>query len=111
MWNPLETDETKQKRILPQKHSVWVRSLSFSSDRRFLASADYNGEIKIWSTEVRNLVKRCRRVCDVLLSMYFYFVSLHFFPFLELDAPFLYFNIQALLLVPESLVDATRLVE
>ena len=57
MWNPLETDEAKQKRILPRKHSGSVWSLSFSPDGRFLASADWRGEKIIWSTEVRNL--RC----------------------------------------------------
>ena len=78
MWNPLnndrgwqwpwtvETDETKQKRILPRKHSDWVWSLSFSPDGRFLASADLKEEIIIWSTEVRNWRgKMCNWVCAV----------------------------------------------
>ena len=54
VWNPLETDEAKKKRILPRKHwdSVW--SLSFSPDGRFLASAALEREIIIWWTEVRN---------------------------------------------------------
>ena len=64
IWNPLEMEETKQKRFLPQKHSHRVDSLSFSPDGRFLASADEKiaavggwREIAIWSTEVRNRVK------------------------------------------------------
>ena len=61
--NPLETDETKKKLILPKKHSDDVISLSFSPDGRFLASGDRNGEIIIWSTEVRNVVKRSGAVC------------------------------------------------
>ena len=66
IWNPLETDETKQKRFLPQKHSVVVISLSCSPDGRFLASADRNGEIIIWSTEVRNgRGKMCNWACAV----------------------------------------------
>ena len=56
IWNPLETDETKQKRFLPLTHSDWVHSLSFSPDGQFLASA-CSRDIIIWSTEVRNLVK------------------------------------------------------
>ena len=54
VWNPLETDETKQKRVLPQKHSNGSRALSFSPDGRFLAAVDQSGETIIWSTEVRN---------------------------------------------------------
>ena len=53
MWNPLETDETKQKRVLLQKHSKGSQALSFSPDGRFLASVDQRGETIIWSTEVR----------------------------------------------------------
>ena len=70
--NPLETDETKKKRILPKKHSNDVISLSFSPDGRFLASGDRNGEIIIWSTEVRNWVKDdvSLDVCGVLLPIY-----------------------------------------
>ena len=70
VWNPLETDETKQKWIPPQKRSYYVYSLSFSPDGRFLASADRNGEIIIWSTEVRNWVKDVSLdVCGVLLPI------------------------------------------
>ena len=59
VWNPLETDKTKQKRILPRKHSDWVNSLSFSPDGLFLASTDEKGKIIIWSTEVRKDLVRC----------------------------------------------------
>ena len=54
VWNPLETDETKQKRILRQKHLDSVMPLSFSPDGRLLASADGKGEFIIWSTKVSN---------------------------------------------------------
>ena len=59
VWNPLETDKTKQKRILPRKHSDWVNSLLFSPNELFLASTDEKGKIIIWSTEVRKDLVRC----------------------------------------------------
>ena len=79
MWNPLETDETKQKRILRPKHYDdddddvvdAVQELSFSPDGRFLASADWSKEIIIWSTEVRNWVDDVSLdVCGVFLPIY-----------------------------------------
>ena len=71
IWNPLEKDEAKQKRILPLKHSDdWVILLSFSPDGRFLAAGDEKGDKIIWSTEVRNLVKKCVDVCGMLLPIY-----------------------------------------
>ncbi len=53
IWNPLEEVEANRSRILPQKHSDRVWSLSFSPDGRFLASTDSPGELIIWSTKVR----------------------------------------------------------
>ena len=104
IWNPLETDEAKQKRFLPQKHSNDVYSLSFSPDGRFLASGNELGGIIIWSTEVRNWVKRCvtGRVWCVFVNLqaatvyridvHLFHHSLHFsffsLPFLDLDASF-----------------------
>ena len=104
VWNPLETDETKQKRILPQKHSHYVISLSFSPDGRFLASGDRSGKIIIWSTKVRNWRgKMCHWLCAVCCCPFtsrngLYRVDAHLFhpfhfsffslPFLDLDASF-----------------------
>ena len=121
IWNPLETDEAKQKRILPQKHLDSVYSLSFSPDGRFLASADQKGEIIIWSTEVRNPVKRCvmdvqcvfanlQAATDYRIDAHLFppfHISFFSFPFLDLDAHFHRFEWMALW----SLVDATRLVK
>ena len=71
IWNPLETDKTKQKRFLPLKHRCRQTSLSFSPDGRFLASANEKGEIIIWSTEVRNWVNDVSLdVCGALLPIY-----------------------------------------
>ena len=118
VWNPLETDETKQKRFLPGVHSGVVISLSFSPDGRFLASAADNGEIIIWSTEVRNWGERCvtgcvRCVFANLQAETVYRVDAHRFSpfhfsffsllFLDLDASFHRFK----WFVPWSLVDAT----
>ena len=47
MWNPLEKDKTKQKRILPQTGSV--RTLSLLPDKQFLAAANgWNREIIVF---------------------------------------------------------------
>ena len=72
VWNPLETDETKQKQILREhSNNHMVTSLSFSPDGRFLASVEYKGETIIWSTEVRNWVNDVSLdVCGVLLPIY-----------------------------------------
>ena len=128
----MEKDETKQKRILPEKHSGLVWSLSFSPDGRFLASE--KSEISIWSTEVRNRVKdactgsvnwTCAVCCcrftssnestnrrapvSSFISFFFRFPP---FPFiLDLGAPNYLFRRCFYPLFSRSLVDATRLVE
>jgi WD40 repeat protein len=49
IWTPLDSKE--KTRILSQ-HSGWVDLLSFSPDGRFLASADDDGKLIIWTIEV-----------------------------------------------------------
>jgi WD40 repeat protein len=50
IWTPLDSKE--KTRILSQ-HSGWVDLLSFSPNGRFLASADDDGKLIIWTTEVK----------------------------------------------------------
>jgi WD40 repeat protein len=50
IWTPLKKEK---KRILISQHSNMVVSLSFSPDGRFLASADVEKKLIIWSTEVK----------------------------------------------------------
>ena len=60
IWTPLEKKKT---RILSQ-HSNWavdIYWLSFSPDGRFLASADLDGKLIIWATEVNKKTERIRR--------------------------------------------------
>lgn len=49
IWNPLENDE--KLRTLTRQHSKPLVLVVFSPDGRFLASADTNNKIVVWSTE------------------------------------------------------------
>jgi uncharacterized protein with WD repeat len=48
MWNPLDNFAEKKK----LKIDGHVTALSFSAHGQFLASAEHNQHINIWSTEV-----------------------------------------------------------
>ena len=56
VWD-LQVDgvETNPRRL--PGHSNWVRSVAFSPDGRFLASADGNGKVLVWCTKVNSFFK------------------------------------------------------
>jgi WD40 repeat protein len=65
IWTPLAKEKT---RILRQ-HSGWAMSLSFSPDRRFLASAGH-GKLIIWSTEVNKKTEPIKMVWYLVVIQY-----------------------------------------
>ncbi len=72
IWTPLAKENAK----VLSRHSGDVESLSFSPDGRFLASADEDGKLIIWSTEVNKKTEPIKMVWYLVVIQYLIYSTL-----------------------------------